>query len=448
MRILFLGKYPPIEGGVSTESYWTTKALAEQGHTINIVTNALSVDSSSKMWITSDDREMYAPQFSEENDNSILGSVRVHNITNLFRHSFIPWTIPYVTQLAGLGTKVAQENGCDLIYAYYLEPYAVAASLISSWLNIPYIVKHAGSDIGRLAQNSNLRESFRFILRNAISVITAGHGQVELLKELGARENSIFTGASFGIPIKYFTPKAPVLDIKNLLASTPTWCNEIGYHPQIREQIKEMNQGTFELGKPTIGIYGKIGQTKGTFDLLYAVSKLQSPKEVNILAMINGPASTFLDWLALVKSLRLNAYTWILPFLPNWRVPQFIRSCDIVCFLERDFPISFHGPRIPREVLACGTCLVCSREVAKKQFYLDNIVDGKNLVIVNDPRNHDTLARQITELIQDRSLTKTIGYYGYNLSSAIEPHDFPIIDFLSSFEKSPHTNRKEVAKNM
>ena len=47
-----------------------------------------------------------------------------------------------------------------------------------------------------------------------------------------------------------------------------------------------------------------------------------------------------------------------IPFLPHWRVPEFLRGCLAVCCLEQGFPIEFHAPMIPREVLLCGTCLV------------------------------------------------------------------------------------------
>ena len=51
-----------------------------------------------------------------------------------------------------------------------------------------------------------------------------------------------------------------------------------------------------------------------------------------------------------------------LPFLPHWRVPEFLRGCLAVCCLEQGFQITFHTPIIPREVLfissnpwdACG----------------------------------------------------------------------------------------------
>ena len=43
-----IGKYPPIEGGVSARVYWLAKALGERGHEVHIVTNAQEVESEYK----------------------------------------------------------------------------------------------------------------------------------------------------------------------------------------------------------------------------------------------------------------------------------------------------------------------------------------------------------------------------------------------------------------
>lgn len=44
MRICIVGKYPPIEGGVSAQTYWAARGLAERGHEVFVVTNAAEVE--------------------------------------------------------------------------------------------------------------------------------------------------------------------------------------------------------------------------------------------------------------------------------------------------------------------------------------------------------------------------------------------------------------------
>ena len=60
------------------------------------------------------------------------------------------------------------------------------------------------------------------------------------------------------------------------------------------------------------------------------------------------------------EELRVTDRLLQIPFLPHWRVPEFLRSCLAVCCLEQDFPITFHTPMLAREVLTCGQCLVGS----------------------------------------------------------------------------------------
>ncbi len=40
MRICIIGKFPPIQGGVSMRTYWSAHGLAARGHEVHVVTNA------------------------------------------------------------------------------------------------------------------------------------------------------------------------------------------------------------------------------------------------------------------------------------------------------------------------------------------------------------------------------------------------------------------------
>ena len=41
-KIAFLGKYPPLEGGIAAKTYWLARGLAERGHEIHVITNGIS----------------------------------------------------------------------------------------------------------------------------------------------------------------------------------------------------------------------------------------------------------------------------------------------------------------------------------------------------------------------------------------------------------------------
>ncbi|MEK7537210.1 MAG: glycosyltransferase [Patescibacteria group bacterium] len=415
MKLVLIGKWPPIEGGVSVLNYWTCRILAEAGHEVHVVTNAQEVEPQYRMWLRDEDREMLEPDFARSGG----GRVFVHNTQKADRVSYIPWANPYVTKLTGKALSVARSHGCDLIYAHYLEPYGVAAALVSSWLNVPYRIKHAGSDIGRLALIPELGEVYREVLGRAEKVITTPRHR-EKLEGLGAKSDSFLFDRNFSVPTDYFNPRALPLDIRTISSQAAQWCENLGYPQPVRERIIRVNTASIHLDRPFIGVYGKIGEVKGSFDLL---SALIGCHNVSLVAMVNGATPVFLRFLNELESAGLMGRVSILPFLPHWKVPSFIRACRAVCFLERKFPITFHTPTVPREVLACGICLVCSSEVASKFSFANNVADWKNMVVV-DPGDHNLLSSALQKLVDNESLARSIGYHGYNLSQVVE--NFPL----------------------
>lgn len=412
MRIMVISKYPPIEGGVSASNYWTCRILAEAGHEVHIVTNALEVEPQYRMWMRSEDEVMMQQDFSRDGG----GRVFIHNTERFGRSLYIPWANPYVTKLAGTALSVARSHGCDLIYGHYLEPYGVTAALVSFWLNAPYRIRHAGSDIGHLALIPELSEVYREVLCRAERVITSGPRYKDRIDKLGARSDSLLFDRVYSVNTECFNPKAQPLDIQSIACQTEKWCGELDYPRPVQERIDRINRAEVDFSYPFVGVYGKIGETKGSFDLLTVFTGCH---KANLVAMVNGAMPTFVRFLDQIEEKNLVGRTIVLPFLPHWRVPSFIRACRVVCFLERKFPITFHTPTVPREVLACGVCLVCSKEVASKFSFSANIADWKNMVVV-DPEDHNHLRAALQKLTEDKSLARAIGYYGYNMSQMIE----------------------------
>jgi len=100
------------------------------------------------------------------------------------------------------------------------------------------------------------------------------------------------------------------------------------------------------------------------------------------------------------------------------------------------FPIAFHSPKIPREILASGVCLVCASEITRKHPYKASFVDMKNLVIIEDPNVIATLAAKIKSLLNDPVGTRMIGKHGQYLSNFIEselPPKSPMRSFLENY---------------
>ena len=75
MRICIVGKYPPIQGGVSMRTYWTAYCLAERGHEVHVVTNAKEASPPFRMHMRPEDWGRCEAQFRDRlPDRSLVRS--------------------------------------------------------------------------------------------------------------------------------------------------------------------------------------------------------------------------------------------------------------------------------------------------------------------------------------------------------------------------------------
>ncbi len=412
MNVCFLGKYPPIEGGVSTTNYWAARGLAQRGHEVHVVTNAFEVEPNFRMALRPDDEPWLEPAFEETG-----GLVKVYPTPgiNQLRLYYVPRSNPFVTKLASVATQVIRAHDCEAVYASYFEPYGVAGYLASTWTGLPLIVKHAGSDLGHLMLDKGISESYREVLRAAQAVLTS-EGLVSRFASVGVDTARIYPSPVLPLPPQsVFSPDDDGADAREVLSRA--------------QKISTTDPSALDLSKPSIGIYGKVGAAKGSFDLIEALARVREQGlAFNFLAMTQGYG---LDrFKEAVQRAGLDDCTWLVPFMPNWRVPRFIRTCTAVCFLERDFPIMIHGPRVPREILGCGTCLILSGEIVNKQTYRSSMSDGENLITVDDPKDIDKLAAAIEAVVRDPERANRIGQRGFELSQEFDSYE----DFVSDLE--------------
>jgi glycosyltransferase involved in cell wall biosynthesis len=426
IKACFLIKYPPIEGGVSVRGYWTAREMAERGHHIFVITNANEVEDDYRIYMDEDDRDWYEPSFEDTG-----GFVKVRH-TQPFSDAMmhIPEANPFVAKLASVATQVIRKHGCDVIYAHYLQPYGLAAYLASQWTGVPYIVKHAGSDLGRLMKQRDLTTAYREVLK-AADCVWSGLSEKEPFLAMGVREERLWINRAAKLP-DIFNNQGSQLDLNGFLAKLAT------IHSDHVKNVL-INTGEIDFSKPTIGIYGKVGEIKGSFDLLAALGILKGQGlNFNFLALTQGKGLE--NFKRAIREHDLQDRAWTFPFIPHWKVPGFIRACTAVCFLERDFPIGFHGPTVPKEVFACGTCLIVSEEIAEKQPRIkERFVDRENVLIADDPKDHTDLARQLRFVIEDPERARRIGEEGHRLFREFEVltpfRDRPLKTYVEGFEE-------------
>ncbi|MGN9766401.1 glycosyltransferase [Micromonospora sp. SD12] len=401
LRICFIGKYPPIEGGVSAQNYWAARALASRGHQVFVVTNANEVEARFRQRLDDGDAEHYEPQFPDSG-----GGVRVLNPEPMTprRMTHIPLSNPFVSKLAGLATATIREHDCELIVAYYFEPYVVAGHLASTFTGTPMLVEHAGSDLDRLMRLPELAAVYKEILRSATAVATKP-SLVRRFLGMGVERNALRAGPPYPLPRSAFSPEAEPMNPAEIAAASID-----GFGVQ------------FDPALPTIGMYGKPGDRKGTFDLIAAMAVLAG-RGLRFNALFLSGESQLDRMRSEIRAAGLADRSTILGFVPPWRVARFIRTCTAVCFLERDFPIGIHGPVVPREVLSCGTCLVLSGEILEKQSYAHRLIDQENVLTVADPKEHEKLAAQLELVIRDPDKAARIGAAGGMLGTEFDTFD-------------------------
>jgi glycosyltransferase involved in cell wall biosynthesis len=423
MRICAVMKYPPIQGGVSAQCFWLARGLADAGHQVVVVTNAEEVEDDYRLMMTEEDRrwlEYTAPSG---------GQVRLYNVVPAsLKDMHIPQSKLFVSKLASLATDAIRRHGCELIFSYYFEPYGVAAHLASAWTGVPYVFHHAGSDLGRLMNQPDLFTTYREVARRADGVLTKS---LLTFLGLGVPPEAIYPTPSFYLPRRYFHPGVEPLELTAHVAEL------------VREAPTSVaNHRPLDPSVPTLGIYGKMGEPKGSFDLLAALGKLRREGlRFNFVAVTRGRKMD--QYHRAVEENGLGEVTWVLPFMPHWKIARFIRSCTAVCFLERDFPVKGHAPTLPTEILACGSCLILSGEIAARQGYAGQLVPGENVLVVPDPQRHDELAAALRQVIQAPERAAEIGRRGAELQTGSQEHRVVVAEYERIFEDVLRRRRGE-----
>jgi glycosyltransferase involved in cell wall biosynthesis len=395
VRICIIGKYPPIQGGVSMRTYWSAHALAAHGHEVHVVTNAKEAAPPFRMHMRSEDWKRCEAVYGQ-------GCVRVHWTDPVDRaQSYIPMASPFVSKLAGVAARVHAEHPFDVIYSHYLEPYGVAAYLAAQITGAPHVARMAGSDAGRLWHHPQLEPLYDHVLRSAACVIAAG-AVTERAIQRGVDPDRIAFGGGFTVPEDLFTPDGPPLDLGLLRA-------EIEPEPDMRD----LWWGEIAPDRPYFGVCGKLGDNKGSFALLAAMHRLAlAGLDVGLVALAHGQPAVERHFRARATELGLADRVLQIPFLPHWRVPEFLRGCLAVCCLEQDFPIGFHSPIIPREVLLSGTCLVASTEMIRKLPAYERLPDGYGCVAVEDVNDADLLGERLAGIARDPQPAAAVGARG------------------------------------
>ncbi|QWG70552.1 glycosyltransferase (plasmid) [Bacillus mycoides] len=369
-EILFITRFPPIVGGVATQEYWRARYLALKGFKVRVVTNTSEADTN-YLAKNFDAADFSWLNFEDELSGGLLQTY--YTETSYVdgkprnRHDHIPMDKMSHSKLVGIALKIIEKYKSSIIFSGYLEPYGSAAKEVSSITGIPLNQYFAGSDIERLTKVPELAWQFRNVMSNCNVISTTWDRFSQLL--------------SMDIDLKRLSP-----------IPAPTHLPEELFTINGRKIYEKSNSN--EL---IIGIYGKYNQNKCIEEVVQAIKILVNKgMKVKLLLLLGGEINPYL--FRLIEQLELTKHIIMLDFIAPWKVPLFLRSCDVICLLEEGFGVKSHAPITPFEISKCGVCTVFSREMFKK-IRLQGFEENLNCLVVENPRDVQNIALILEELI-------------------------------------------------
>jgi hypothetical protein len=86
--------------------------------------------------------------------------------------------------------------------------------------------------------------------------------------------------------------------------------------PDVMHRVEELNRKPFNYDVPTIGVYGKVGEVKGSYDLVEALSVLASKGlRFNVVAIAAGTIHSLAEYYRSVRQSVKNSVLLIAPWL-------------------------------------------------------------------------------------------------------------------------------------
>ena len=357
MKLLFLSKYPPIQGGESAKAYWLAKGLGERGHSISVVSNCLEVEEMYRSKLDDKDMEILQPK-----------RVKLHSTVPIKVPKFIPQTNPYSEKLVSLALGVVEDINPDLIFSWYLLPYGVTAHITSKLTGVKYTIKHAGSDITRLYHDPQLHNFLKRVIVDANFVFT-NFRMKNFFEELGC---------------------------KNVLISPRGISNEFNPYGEITNLKEEYNLD-IDSGK-TFLFLGKISKPKGIGYLVDAISEIKT--ESHLLIAGDGPYKESCK--RKISESGLEDKIHFLGTLPPWKIPPLIRAVKSVIIPEYNFGVPIHQSSIPYEALLCAKTPIISKEIAFKYGELSDYF------INVDPVDMNNFAKTLEGVLENEDMNNIL----------------------------------------
>lgn len=288
-------------------------------------------------------------------------------------HGPIPITYPRYFTLPKLGPLVApasiaaaalggirrlQRDGFDpdLIDAYYLHPYGVAAVLLGHILKKPVVLTALGSDVSLLPDQLGIGPSIRWAMARADAITVVCHALKQRLLTLGAESRKLHV-IEHGVDLAMFQPPSDRAGLRRALG----------------------------FDGPTLLSVGSLDNNKGHHLAVQAIAQLPG---VRLLIVGQGPRRRALE--QQIASLHLEARVSVVGQVEQKRLAQLLGACDMLVSCSEREGIA----NVLLEALACGTPVA-----ATPVWGSPEVVDRPGLGILFRSRTVDSIADGVRQLL-------------------------------------------------
>ena len=168
VAILLIGKFPPCQGGIASKTYWLSLELARMGITTDVAT-----------WVPENARSL--------GPGDLTAGIRLAQLPGEDPPWHLPGTDLAVERLVTAALRMAETRPPSLVEANYLAPYGTAALIVARALGVPFLLRHAGSDLAKLGHWEPTALALKTLLHSADAVVTNPDSHDELLADLPNR---------------------------------------------------------------------------------------------------------------------------------------------------------------------------------------------------------------------------------------------------------------------
>lgn len=345
-RIALLSRYPPLEGGISSKTYWLARGLTTRGNQVHVITHPTKA----------------AGQYR------ILDSdISCHDIPNLWVHRpevDTPWHLPedneYFVALLDLTLDVVRQYGIEIIDTGYLVPFGLIGHVAKLITGVRHVLRHGGSDVEKFLRPG----VFGTVLLEAISNTDAVITQDKQIETWRPRNRNVVV--------------------------QPAYIPDASVFAALRDHGR----------RPRLAVIGKINfhwEHKSLRNVAEIMGRLTERFECWVIGQGNG----LQDFQRSLDNTLVSALEWH-PFVPPWEMPELLGRLDAIFILESGLPHPIFS-NLALEAMCAGVGIITDRDdFASTYRDFMNFGDDQILVI---PKGEPSLAaEQITKWVKQRAL--------------------------------------------